>query len=352
MVTCTETTMATIASLHVHATQRFAVLEVGEGSASQKPSVSERREELPVVSLEDLLLHRQNGSTDEMQEVLKDALMKYGFCLLTAQHEKIITAIRRLRESLHTDLFPAHLTTKTTTNAASLQTSDSTYVSENGVPMYNLGYELCEDGVREVFRVAGGSPGTVEWPTEVTKITWMRGLGLMRHITDTALDLLLCHKNDDGQRRRKQRPHSGSFTWLRETPDDWKERSGDFSVLYAMHYFNTGTATSEVERGVAVKAHVDPSLLVIEPFLCPDTTGLQVWDRIHNLWIDCDGANSPIFRNSSVDNLLLLFCGKALSAAIPEIVPTRHRVVTGHRPRRTVIYEQKYQEFYPPPTFD
>jgi hypothetical protein len=74
-------------------------------------------------------------------------------------------------------------------------------------------------------------------------------------------------------------------------------------------------------------------------------------------WMDCDGPNSPMHQLvvDAMDNdeeLMLLFAGKAISDAIPTIAPTLHRVVTGTVPRCTVIYEQKYAEFYPPPSFD
>jgi hypothetical protein len=355
------TTMASVAiaaaSLYVQSTNRFAVLECGEEISSDAAgNKAKAQQQLPLLALEDLLLHSQRGTTVAVQSQLKEALMKNGFCLLTVNNAKAARVVRCLRDSLHTDIFPA---STTTTNGAGLQTSHTTYVSEKGVPMYKLGYELCEDGVREVFRVAGGSPHTVAWPVSTvnsTESTWMQGLGLLRHVTDTALDLLL---QGDQIPVHRQRPHSGSSTWLKENKsEDLQERTGDFSVLYAMHYFNKGTQT-EVEPGVAVKSHVDPSLLVVEPFLCPETTGLQVWDRIRNEWMDCDGPESPILSavlrdddNNDDPQCMLLFCGKALSAAVPEIEPTLHRVVTGHCPRRTVIYEQKYQEFYPPPSFD
>jgi hypothetical protein len=125
-----------------------------------------------------------------------------------------------------------------------------------------------------------------------------------------------------------------------------QQRDGDFSVLYAMHYFNQNT-----DSQIAVKSHVDPSLLVLEPFLCPYTTGLQVWDRQKQCWMDCDGPTSPTFQLMQEKEVLLLFAGKAL-ATHAALEPTLHRVVTGHRPRRTVIYEQKYEEFFPPPSFD
>jgi hypothetical protein len=211
--------------------------------------------------------------------------------------------------------------------------------------MYRLGYELCEDGVREVFRVAAGSPDSVTWPCPISRCTWLRGLGFMRHICDTALELLI--ENDLSQGTLRRRPYSGSSAWTKSYNCPLMERTGDYSVLYAMHYFNH----ISVDEGVAVKAHVDPSLLVLEPFLCQDTTGLQVWDRSRQKWLDCDGPTSPVAELWHDYEVVLLFVGKALGTKT-SMEPTLHRVVTGNRPRRTVIYEQKYEELFPPPVLD
>lgn len=324
------------ADLGVRPTHRFCVLDFGS-------FVTNSCDAVPMIALEDMLLHGRHSTTAAVQSKLKYSLVEHGYVLLTVQHEKVTAVIRSMRSSLHTDVFPA---TATTANAGMLQTSSTTYISERGVPMYKLGYEMCEDGVREVFRVAAGSPETVCWGKACSQSSWVRGLGLLRHVSDTALDILLL--STDGT-KRKRRPHSGRAAWLKMDMETKEERSGDFSVLYAMHYFNSNRV--EVEPGIAVKAHVDPSLLVIEPFLCPQTTGLQVWDRINDRWMDCDGPTSPL-RTAFDGEVMLLFAGKAISCVVPEIEPTLHRVVTGDQSRRTVIYEQKYAEFYPPPSFD
>jgi hypothetical protein len=272
--------------------------------------------------------------------------------------------------------------------------------------MYKLGYELCEDNVREVFRIATGhSTDTISWPNiaprryclntvvsstpPTTETLWMRCIGLLRHLTDATLDLLILHHHHQQQEQQQQiqiqsdhhntkspqlmriqnRPYSGAASWwenvnfhqihsIQPRMQQQLDRNGDYSVLYAMHYFNDGK--SMVQPGVAVKEHVDPSLLVVEPFLCTTTTGLQVGDRRSTKsgsWIDCDGPNSPMYptimeAQYNNEEIMLLFVGKALSEAIPSIPPTLHRVVTGQQPRRTIIYEQKYAEFYPTPTFD
>ena len=307
-------------TVEVHPTQRFAVLE------------RRKKSSFPVVALEDLLLHKQRELTDHVRHILKNALIEYGFCLISVSHGRPAAILKKLCDSAHAEIFPDD------DNATRLQTSSTTYVSEKGIPMYKLGYEKTEDGVREIFRMAAGQPKAVTWPSPRIQNTWSTGLGLMRHVTDTALDLLIATA---GNKRIKKRVNSGSSAWQNDV--DLRERPGDFSLLYVMHYFNNSTATLP-EHGIAVKPHVDPSLLVLEPFLCPYTRGLQVWDRTKNTWMDCDGPNSEIV--CSFGKVMLLFAGKGLQDAVPEIQPTSHRVVAGDRPRRTVIYEQKYEEFF------
>lgn len=437
-----------------------------------------------VIAVEDVLWHKSRNSTERVRRRLRDALHRCGYCFLSVHHPKAATVVRQLRQSLNGDFFPLvpnqndnnDTNIYINVNQQHLQTSTTTYVSEKGLPMYKLGYELCADRVRQVFRIAGANPvESVVYPptscvglsptpttipgTDATPSTspatpttsaqthWVRGMGLLRHVTDTALDLLLMpphpqteetqiqRSNNNNTKtadtglleHRHARPLSGSSTWWRDDAEwdtaNTPDRMGDFSVLYAMHYFNTaaadGTAVVEVEPGIAVKAHFDPSLLVVEPFLCPTTRGLQVWDRQNQGWLDCDGPDSPLLRrvqlvideqkrqrqkrqddanaNAEHDNdtgeVMLLFAGKALcetmnqleaswslsssmsytscptdensssqddtddampmpSSASSRWEPTLHRVVTGDAPRRTVIYEQKYAEFFPPPTFD
>lgn len=338
-----------------------------------------------MIQLEDFLLHKIRQKTDSIRKTLLDALKVFGFVVLTTRREsRSAKVIQAMRNSTEQHLFPKNVNV---VNAANLKTSDWIYVSERGVPMYKLGYELCEDHVREVFRVAAGDPdgsdiwpdlsASEEHPQHSVRNIWLRGIGLMRHVTDTALDLLI-GENDNfstmqqGCSRRRTRRYSGHKAWLTEpnrTPLD--SRPGDFSVLYTMHYFNgTKMGVTAPEPGIAVKAHVDPSLLVCEPFLCTNTTGLQVWIRnkdaiaskwnlpAESNWLDCDGPESPLLNavNSEKDNVkneaMLLFVGKGIQSVIPDLEPTLHRVIIGDHPRKSVIYEQKYEEFFPPPVFD
>jgi hypothetical protein len=154
--------------------------------------------------------------------------------------------------------------------------------------------------------------------------------------------------------------------------------------MYAMHYFNdasseaarkammdttTTSSTAEPETTINVKEHVDPSLFVLEPFLA-DVEGLQVlprsslypandYDNAQD-WIACDGPSSPLHSCwSNDDAAMVLFVGKAFATQCQTIsgwnvMPTLHRVVAPSSPqnRKTVIYEQKYEEYFPPPAMD
>jgi hypothetical protein len=352
-----------------HRTARFSVLEPLQEVIENKKDGSSTS--LPQLDLVDLLLHAERNKTKLIQKHLRQSLQEKGFCLLTCSADSQPGRVfQNLQASLRTDLFPANGSTK---NAGQLPTSDTVYVSERGVPMYKLGYELAEDGVREFYRMAASNDDldNKSMPDDTYHQLWRQGMGLCRFVTDTALDLLT--KDLPNAPERRKRPESGTASWNSPVPLTPRARPGDYSVLYAMHYFNDvddNSSTQLPADGIALGPHVDPSLLVMEPFLSPDSRGLQVWDRIGGNWMDCDGPESPCLNlaadastnNSSSEGqgqghehprqvVSLLFGGKAL-AAHTGIEPTLHRVVTGSRNRRAVIYEQKYEEFFPPPIMD
>jgi isopenicillin N synthase-like dioxygenase len=349
-------------------TARFSVLEPLQDVIENKKNI--RSSSLPALDLVDLLLHDERNKTKLIQKHLRQALEERGFCLLTCStNSQPGRVIQNLQASLQTDLFPANGSTK---NAGQLPTSDTVYVSEKGVPMYKLGYELAEDGVREFYRMAASKDvdDCQSLPDDAYHQLWRQGMGVCRHVTDTALDLLTRDLPNAPERRK--RPESGSATWNSPVPLAPRVRPGDYSVLYAMHYFNDNAdAKGNGNDEIALGAHVDPSLLVMEPFLSPDSRGLQVWDRVGGNWMDCDGPDSPCLHlapdtdpdtNTSCSErqghehprqqvVSLLFGGRAL-AAHTGIEATLHRVVAGSRNRRAVIYEQKYEEFFPPPIMD
>ena len=248
-----------------------------------------------------------------------------------------------MRLALHEQLFPNH-----TPN--DLPTSDLVYLSEKSVPMWKLGYEKSEDGIREFFRIHGACVDDQPWPSALSfRETWLRGLALCRHVCDEALHLCI-----DSVPSRV-RPSSGSKAWAStkysQTPfGQVSDRKGDFSVLYGMHYFNEtdlGQASDDDNAIIALKQHVDPSLCVLEPFLAANCPGLQVLDQATNQWIDCDGPNSPVASHiTDKEELMCLFVGRAFCKHRPEVQPTLHRVVSSNQSRRSIIYEQKYEEYF------
>lgn len=192
-------------------------------------------------------------------------------------------------------------------------------------------------------------------------MAWLRGLALCRHICDEALHLTLEYD-------LKRRPGSGMVSWksakYSETPEgNLPDRMGDYSVLYAMHYFNddmsrdarlSGDTTGTSDERINVKQHVDPSLFVLEPFLA-EREGLQVLPTGSQDWITCDGTSSPIHSLLGKEDGMVLFVGKAFASNSPvPVEATLHRVVASpfSGSRRTMIYEQKYEEYFPPPALD
>ncbi|GKY99564.1 hypothetical protein MPSEU_000910700 [Mayamaea pseudoterrestris] len=344
-------------TLFLEPTARFSVLHIHRDDLGAKVSVGkqEARRELlphvPVIRLDDLLLHSHRSSTECVQEQLHHALSTQGFCLIvTSKHSQPARLVNELRTSLTRDLFPQDFQP-----ATHLQQSESIYISERDVPMYRLGYELCEDNVRQQYRIAAGRPDEQPWPSIESRRIWLQSLGLMRHVTDAALELLLKREVQTRSQAAssslpsmRSRPYSSASAWRNDryassNVHSLNDRPQDFSVLYAMHYF--GRSLDDT-NGIAVKQHVDPSLLVLEPFLCPNVCGLQVWDRTLQTWMDCDGPDSPMHAFPN-EHVMLLFVGKGLQVHLPELEATLHRVVSSNgRARRTVIYEQKYGVFY------
>ncbi|KAL7574456.1 hypothetical protein ACA910_015826 [Epithemia clementina (nom. ined.)] len=410
-----------VLTIELEKTNRFSVLSGAALPNSNKDSRSDCRSvnshskcPLPCFHLHQILnCHgqllnknndRQNEEVSSMAQDLYFTLSEHGGFLMSCSPNsnpgRILTRLQRHVQG--SDLFPNH---------AQNMTSKMIYVSERDVPMYCLGYERTEDGIREIVRLAAGlDPDEVNFLSSEQRSLWLQSVALLRHITDAVLDLLLLwHRQQrkglcDNQMHvsslsppsqiqivtRQSRPYSNVSSWCKANkdrtpyyelpPGSIRDRTGDFSVFYAMHYFNETalisesqeSSTSEVGRNridstpLAVKAHVDPSLCVVEPFLCPSSRGLQIWHR--GQWLDCDGPESPLHdkqllwrdQNSLVsrsdadsDNddecRLLLFAGKALQEAVELPAATLHRVVKGTGPRKTVIYEQKYAEFFEQP---
>ncbi|CAM9365519.1 unnamed protein product [Choristocarpus tenellus] len=145
-----------------------------------------------------------------------------------------------------------------------------------------------------------------------------------------------------------------------------EEQEEDFSVSYALHYPNDHCDPALVKEGLTVGEHVDPSLFVAEP--CCGVAGLEIKDQASGRWIEvealCAGLgvdqNVSISRGEGRDTPspkaggeLILFGGKALERATGgKVRGAVHRVRRGDQQRFCFIYEQKYGEFFPPPTMD
>jgi hypothetical protein len=342
-------------------TKLFSVLEVGtvgrfpakddvtkENDTAKEEAPVVKETSLPILNLTDLLLHKERNTTAQVHQQLMDALKTHGFIFLKvskqSQPGKIING---MRQALHEQLFPNH-----TPN--DLPTSNVVYLSEKSVPMWKLGYEKSEDGIREFFRIYSGCVDDQPWPRACSfRETWLRGLALCRHVCDQALDI--CIDDDDSVPSRRVRPSSGPKAWTStkysQTPiGELNDRKGDFSVMYGMHYFNEtdlGRASGHDNAIIALKQHVDPSLCVLEPFLAANCPGLQVLDQATNQWIDCDGPSSPVASHvTDTEELMCLFVGRAFCKHCPEVQPTLHRVVSSNQSRRSIIYEQKYEEYF------
>jgi hypothetical protein len=393
--------------LHLVPTTRFCVFDVKTTTSQKKEDSSTKKVEcshannnakenktttksqtetttssssLPIMNVSDLLLHKERQISKQVHQSLLQALQKHGYIFLQfSSNSAPGLVIDAMRQAMETQLFP-----NSTPHSALLPTSDVIYISERGVPMWKLGYERSEDGIREFFRIHGGCVDDQPWPdinidttmdNNSFRSTWLQGLALCRHVCDEALELLLPPPMDQKQPATPNpnniRPSKGKSTWLSpskysQTPiGKIPDRAGDFSVLYAMHYFNqthldledddddkknsndhgsnnNNNSNNNNSLKINVKEHVDPSLLVLEPFLCPHERGLQVFDAFVKEWIDCDGPLSPVHGQT----VMCLFAGKAFCRHVPSVQPTLHRVVASTGSRRSIVYEQKYEEYW------
>lgn len=362
--------------MYLEKTPRFSVLTVSSKSAAAaaallaqdtaaqtKPKKGIRRS-VPTLELSRLLKSNGAAASNAVRDELLSALQLHGFVVLTVPRSSMpARIIDDMKQSLTDDFFAD----SGATSESSFSETGTIYISEKGVPMWKVGYESCEDGVREAFRVASGSPDDGPWPSQEARSSWLQGLALCRHVCDCALQAVTEGVGDDRSSnndvKMRKRPGSGGASWKKkdycQTPvGQLSERSGDYSVLYAMHYFNqedTPFMDQDGDIRISVKQHVDPSLFVLEPFLA-EQPGLQVFSQ--GKWITCDGPSSPIHGALSDDEMgMVLFVGKAFSnhmvqEKIAEIQPTLHRVITAGRRRTTMIYEQKYAEFFPAPIMD
>lgn len=192
-------------------------------------------------------------------------------------------------------------------------TSKHIYRNENNTPMWYCGYE--HTSVRDCFRVACGDMSRLVWPSPEFKEHWLSLQRRMERICDRALSLTVGYDIAPSHAR----------------PDE------NFSVCYGLHYPNiAGSGQSETEN---VFEHVDPSLYVVEPV--PSVEGLDVYDPYSKQWLKAEKVCVP-------GKEIVLFCGKALERATNGRIPgTLHRVRRTPDKRFCIIYEQKYEEYFP-----
>jgi hypothetical protein len=289
------------------------------------------------------------------QDILH-ALETYGYLVLTLPRtSKQARVVQEFQDCLHSEFFPDEQSSSSVVVSYSYQSEDDIYISEIGIPMWRVGYEnSCQSkstdtnnndhqGDREAFRVPVSSLSDVIFPSSKSSNVWKQTCKLCQRICDRALELTL--------------PNCSTVPTTTNRSRHTRNRQDDLSVLYAMHYFNTNIEqktiheSNQYDEVINVKPHVDPSLFVLEPFI-PEQPGLQIWSQ--GQWVTCDGPESPIYRTlDSNDTAMVLFVGKAFHRHCPQVEPTLHRVIATKQHRRiAAIFEQKYREYYPPPTFD
>ena len=379
-----KNTCITSPSLELRETAKFTVLERSDSPGNKCGVAKEAhiRPNLPVMDFMELVRSSKEGDSHTFWSHLE----QHGYVYITLPCLSLpAKIIKDLEQTIETDFFPpctelqSHHQQDQQVNVAGLKSGDFPYVSERGVPMYRLGYEHC-DSIREAFRVHCGSPDSQPWPCSSSRRKWLRGMCLCRYICDVALHLTL------GYTVKTCSTGSGAHSWKTEPEQDDKvsyfarehgtlpDRKGDYSVMYAMHYFNNNASSHRdlpvlvEDDGVPlnVKSHVNPSLFVLEPYLAT-VEGLQVRPTESNEWMTVDGPSSHVHdliqriqQHKNEDVLpMALFVGRAFAREAEircgrTVTPTLHRVVSPRcGQRRTVaIYEQKYEEYFPPPLLD
>lgn len=225
------------------------------------------------------------------------------------------------------------------------------YENEREVPMWRCGYEFVEDRVREAFRRHAKEHSLV-WPSARAKAAWHRLASFCEGMLDEALAMALQSPGHPESFKEAERAaHKEAIARCRR-------EGGDFSVAYSLHYPNDVQLPASVagEEGILVKAHVDPSLLVVEP-VC-DVPGLDVFDPSTEAWVSIERASKTPASE------FVVFGGRCLEAVTKgRIKACLHRVTSsdyGHAasrpgeenegrrapPRFCFIFEQKLGDFF------
>lgn len=241
-------------------------------------------------------------------------------------------------------------------SAAKQRCVGGVYVNEREVPMWRCGYEHVDDKVREAFRVhAQADQAELVWPSAAAQAAWQALVAFCRGLADRALALALETASADAA--SEDRPKGEACTAATRAAtlaqlEACRASGGDLSVAYALHYPNgeggaptLPLAVTGGEPGLCVKAHVDPSLVVLEPVA--DVPGLDVFDRLTQAWVSVERASVRPGEE------WVVFGGRCLEAAAG-VQACLHRVTAsnyGHeetaaRRRFCFIYEQKLSDFY------
>ena len=239
----------------------------------------------------------------------RDLLRRHGFVVVGHLDGALLDVIEHCTAELKRFFLSA-------TDEYKEGTKGPVYANERGVPMWFVGYE--RQSMRECLRCAAAGIDGVSWGSDSVGLrSAYAGLAArLQRLCDEALEGLL----------RSEAPGSVHAARL-EDPGE------DFSVCYALHYPNEGSA-----EDVHVGEHRDPSLLVAEPV--PEVAGLEIFDEATAEWVAVEDACAPGLE-------IVIFAGKALaaSAGLPAL---RHRVVADARGRNRFcfIFEQKYAAWY------
>ena len=296
--------------LHIRKTNKFSVLERNNDETSSSVlRITQNDEEVgaelvntmpPIMDFADLV----DANNQELaSKTLWSHLEKHGYIILTVSRSSLVARIiQNLQETIENDFFPAQSVVpeqQQQVNCGGLKSGDYPYISERGVPMYRLGYEHC-DCIREAYRVHCGSPDSQPWPSRSTHTAasppcssssrqeFLRCMCVCRYICDVALKLTLGYDTI-----KARRIGSGVKSWK--------------------------------------------------------SMPLPSGNGIRNANNDCSNHTVVPYYARPAETK----CGRIVS-------PTQHRVIapngsknaTDGRRRIVTIYEQKYEEYFPPPLLD
>ena len=243
-------------------------------------------------------------------------------------------------------------------SAAKEQCVGGVYFNEREVPMWRCGYEYVDDRIREAFRVhAQADQDELQWPSAAAKVKWLALVKFCEGLADRAFALTL-----DGATKEGSTSGDAATSKKQSTPtaraaalanfEACRKSGGDMSVAYALHYPNDegGAPTLPLdvtggEERLCVKAHVDPSLIVIEPVA--DVPGLEVFDPLTQAWVSVERASQRPGEE------WVVFGGRCLEAATG-VKACLHRVTASNygnagsaaRRRFCFIYEQKLLDYF------